>query len=76
MKELEQTIALEIKRLWEKAQQSPLDADDTNKLVKITSALKNYQSSPLPEVQEDYDDMPLEELLALAKADVEVYDGD
>jgi len=68
MKELEQTFKLEIARLYEAAQEGELTLEQTNKLVKLTSALKNYLSSPLDDDEEDYEGTYThEELLELAR---------
>jgi hypothetical protein len=71
MKELEQTFKIEISRLYEAAKEGPLDVEQTNKLVKLTSALKNYLSSPLDDEETDYEGaFTHEELLELARVKV------
>lgn len=70
MRELEDTLVREINRLNEKSKVAPLDSNDVNILVKLTSAWNNYMKSPIDEHQDDYDDLSKEELLALAKLEV------
>jgi hypothetical protein len=71
MKELEQTFILEIQRLYEKAKQGPLDANDVNILVKLTSAWKNYQGAQIDDKVDDFDELSTEDLLLLARDEVE-----
>jgi hypothetical protein len=70
MKELEQTFILEIQRLYEKAKLGPLDSNDVNILVKLTSAWKNYQGAQIEDNVDDFDNLSTEDLLALARDEV------
>jgi len=68
MKELEQTFILEISRLYEKAKLGPLDTNDVNILVKLTSAWRNYHGVQIDDHVDDFDNMGKEELLEIARS--------
>ena len=59
-----------VQRLYEKAKQGPLDANDVNILVKLTSAWKNYQGAQIDDSVDDFDNLSTEDLLALARDEV------
>ena len=74
MKELEDIFKIELQRLKAKASAGPLNPEDTNKLLKLTAALKNYKSSPIDEEDIRLDDLSVEEQIRLAR--MEIKDGD
>jgi hypothetical protein len=72
MKELEDTLIREIERLNEKSKEGPLDMNDVNILVKLTSSWSNYSKNPIDDNQDDYDEeVSTEDLLLLARQDIQ-----
>ena len=71
MKELEDTFKIEIQRLHNAAMEGPLSLEDTNKLVKLTAALKNYLGNPLQEDEAGLSGLSMDEILELANMKVD-----
>jgi len=67
MKEIEDIVRIEIKRLHEKQQSQSLEIVDVKQLVELSRAWKYLHETPPPKEGGSVDHLTLEELMALAK---------
>ena len=67
MKELEDTFTIEIKRLHLTALKRPLEPDEINKLVKLTTAWKSYANNQISQDLDGLAGLSDKELLELVR---------